>query len=511
MPPAVLMQGITKIFEGEQTVIANNKVDLLVDQGTIHAIVGENGAGKSTLMNILYGLLKPESGRIEVNGKEVTITSPRKAIDLGIGMVHQHFTLVPSFTIAQNVILGYEPKRIGLVNEKSARESVHKLSKTFGLNADPDWPVQNTSVGIQQRAEILKVLYRGARILILDEPTAVLTPQETRELFTAMRNLVNQGATLLFITHKLREVLEISDKVTVMRDGKVVGNLITADTSEKELAHLMVGRELELKFPPRPETNPEVILEVQDLHCEDDRGLPSVRGVSFQIHRGEIVGIAGVARNGQEELAEAIMGDRPITKGKIVFKDKEITSAHTRTIKEMGCGHIPDDRYKEGCAKEASVRENLIMGSHYRKPLAGSFWLYWKEVVKFTDSLINSYDVRTSDPDLPIIALSGGNVQKAIVAREMSMAKDLLIAEQPSRGIDIGATNYVHHQIVKMRDQGGAVLLISMELSEVLLLSTRILVMFEGKLVGERKPEDTSEEELGLLMAGITKLSGEVM
>ncbi len=499
------MQGITKKFEGERTVIANNNVDLLVEQGSIHAIVGENGAGKSTLMNVLYGLLKPDSGRIEINGKEVTIASPRKAIDLGIGMVHQHFMLVPSLTIAENVILGYEPHKFGLVDEKSAKASVSDLSKTYGLNVDPIWRVQNTSVGIQQRAEILKVLYRGARILILDEPTAVLTPQETRELFAAMRNLVNQGATILFITHKLHEVLEISDHVTVMRDGKVVGDLKTSDTSEKELAQLMVGRELEMKFPPRPVTDDQVVLDIQDLHCDDDRGLPAVRGVSLQIHKGEVVGIAGVARNGQEELAEAIMGDRPITQGKIFFGEKEITSSHTRTIKEMGCGHIPDDRYKEGCAKEASVRENLIMGTHYKKPLAGAFWISWKEVIKFTDSLIDSYDVRTVDPDLPIISLSGGNVQKAIVAREMSMAKDLLIAEQPSRGIDIGATNYIHHQILQMRDKGGAVLLISMELSEILLLSTRILVMYEGKVVGERKPEDTSEEELGLMMAGITK------
>lgn len=505
MPTAVAMHEITKIFEGERTVVANNKVDLFVEQGEIHAIVGENGAGKTTLVNVLYGMLKPDSGRIEINGREVTIGNPRNAIDLSIGMVHQHFMLVPSFTIADNIILGHEPKRFGLVDVKKSKKIVHDFAKMYGLNVDPDWQVQNSSVGVQQRTEILKVLYRGAKILILDEPTAVLTPQETRELFNAMRSLVKQGATILFITHKLREVLEVSDHVTVMRDGKIVGNLKTVDTSEKELANLMVGRELGQKFPARPHTNGDIVLDVQDICCEDDRGLRAVREVSFKVCKGEVVGIAGVARNGQEELAEAIMGDRKITNGRVLFKGEDITNAGTRVIKEMGCGHIPDDRYREGCAKDASVRENLVMGSHYREPLAGLFWLKPKVISRFTDQLINSYDVRTSDPELPIISLSGGNVQKAIVAREMSLAHDLLIAEQPSRGIDIGATSYVHQEIIRMRDRGGGVLLISMELTEILLLSSRILVIYEGQIIGERRPEETNEEELGLMMAGIAK------
>jgi general nucleoside transport system ATP-binding protein len=505
LPAAVVLKNITKIFEGgERTIVANKNVSLSVNKGEIHAIIGENGAGKTTLMNILYGMLKPDSGTIEVNGREVLISNPRKAIDLGIGMVHQHFKLVPSLTIAENVVLGYEPKKFGFFNNEKANLAVQELAKLYGLGVDPQWRIQNTPVGIQQRAEILKVLWRGARILILDEPTAVLTPQETRELFSAMRNLVDQGATILFITHKLREVLEISDNVTVIRGGMVVGNLKTSETSEKELARLMVGRQFDFEMPTHPTPKSEVVLAVENLYCEDSRGLLAVKGISFEIHKGEVLGIAGVAHNGQEELAEALIGIRQVTSGKVCFKGENVTNLSPRSIKEMGCGHIPDDRYAEGCAKAASIRENMVMGVYYKPPLAGSFWLRPKEVKKFTDKLIHAYDVRTSDPELPIISLSGGNVQKAIVAREMFLAKDLLIAEQPSRGIDIGATSYIHQEILKLRDKGCGILLISMELSEVLQLSTRILVICEGKVIGERRPEETSEEELGLLMAGIS-------
>jgi ABC-type uncharacterized transport system ATPase subunit len=506
LSPAVSMRNISKTFHGgERPVAANNQVDLTVEKGEIHAIVGENGAGKTTLMNILYGLVKPDEGEIEIDGRRVDITGPKIAIQNGIGMVHQHFMLVPSLTIAENIVLGMEPSRAGVVDTKAAQAAVVKLASTYGLKVDPNWRVRDCSVGIQQRTEILKVLYRGARLLILDEPTAVLTPQEIHELFAAMRHLTEQGTTILFITHKLREVLEVSNNVTVMRDGRVVGRLPTAEASENQLARLMVGRELLMDVHARPRGNGTVVLDVQNLMVEDDLGLPAVRGVSFQVRSGEIVGVAGVARNGQEILAEALMGQRPVASGKVYLSGQDITGWETRRIREGGCGHVPDDRYGEGCAKQASIINNLLMGWHYRPPLAGSFWINQAKADAFAKQLIEQYDVRTSDPSLPIISLSGGNVQKAIVAREMSLAKNLMIAEQPSRGIDVGATEYIYQQIGQLRDKGAGVLLFSNELSEVLQLSTRILVMYEGRIVGERRPDETSEEDLGLLMAGITR------
>jgi len=500
----VILENISKTFRsGEQVVVANNHVNLEVEEGKIHAIVGENGAGKTTLMNILYGLEKPDSGRIEVRGHEEIILNPRKAISLGIGMVHQHFMLVPELTIAENIVLGDEPQRNGFFNPKKAISEVEEMVKRYRLFVDPKAEIRNVPVGIQQRTEILKVLYRGANILILDEPTAVLTPQETKELFIAIKKLVNVGTTILFITHKLREVMEISDKITVMRNGEVVGNLITKNTSESELANLMVGYQLEIRRTKKPTVNQDVILNVNRIKCLNSRGLLAVNDISFELCKGEILGIAGISNNGQEELAEALMGLRKIISGSIEFKGKDITNNNTRSIKEMGCGHIPDDRYAEGCALQATIRENLISENYYKNPLSGKFWMNKPQIIKFTNNLIHTYDVRTLDPDISMASLSGGNIQKAIVAKEMTIAKDLLIAEQPSRGIDIGATTNIHQEIMNMRNRGCGILLISTELSEILFLSTRILVIFEGKIVGECKPDETTEEELGLLMAGV--------
>ena len=504
MTPVVAMRNITKEFSaGGRTVVANDGVDLTVKKGEIHAVVGENGAGKTTLMNVLYGMFSPDEGHIEINGERVMFDNPRDAIAHRIGMVHQHFMLVPSLSVLRNVVLGYEPTNAGVIDEEAAERSIRQLSDEYGLDIEPEWVISDLSVGVQQRCEILKVLYRGAEILILDEPTAVLTPQETRDLFRAMRSLVDRGATILFITHKLREVIEATDVVTVMRDGHVVGTMETKDTSEQEIARLMVGRELNIEVPEHKEETLETVFEVQDLNCLDDRGLHAVRGVSFRVGAGEIVGIAGVARNGQEELAEALIGAREIESGRVLLDGQDISGLEPRSIKELGVGHIPDDRYEEGCAKEASTWKNIIMAKHYRPPLAGKLWIDVNKARDYSMDLINRYDVRTSDQNLPIGSLSGGNIQKAIVAREMSLAQKLLIAEQPSRGIDIGASNYIHRQLVKMRDKGLGILLISMDLQEILLLSSRILVMYEGKIQGECHPAETSEEELGLLMAGV--------
>jgi simple sugar transport system ATP-binding protein len=457
-------------------------------------------------MNVLYGLQPPDEGQILLHGKPVSITSPKVAIDLGIGMIHQHFMLVPSFTVGENIVLGREPTRAALLDQKAIRAHVKSISEELKLDVDPDALISDTSVGIQQRVEIIKALYRGAKILILDEPTAVLTPQETDVLFAALKKLCMSGSTVIMITHKLPEVMVTADRVTVMRDGKVVGRFERHELSERKLAEAMTGRDLSGARLPRASLDNErhLVLDVADLHCSDDRGLPAARGVSFQLYGGEILAIAGVAHNGQEELAEAIAGQRQVTAGKVVFQGVEITNLPVRKIRSFGIGHIADDRYGEGCARQASVTKNMIMAAHNCPPLGNWFSINMKAVRSWTDEQIKKYDIRLDHPDVPIMSLSGGNVQKAIVAREISMTTRCLIAEQPSRGIDIGATEFIYNRIREMRDAGVGVLLISMDLAEVMRLADRILVIFNGRIAGERRPEDTSQRDLGLLMAGVT-------
>lgn len=488
-----------------RTVIANNKVNLVVEQGEFHVIVGENGAGKSTLMNVLYGLLQPEEGEIKLFGNKVHITSPRTAIDLGIGMIHQHFMLVPSFTAGENIVLGNEPTKVSLLDYAKIRDRVRKLSDELGLDVNPDVCISDTSVGVQQRVEILKALYRGARILILDEPTAVLTPQEIDTLFVALKKLCANGVTIIMITHKLPEVMSVANQVTVMRDGAVVGCYKRDELNEHLLAEKMTGRPWSQDRLTRAPalTDPKVVLEVSHLKCAGDHGLPAVHDVSFQMREGEILAIAGVAHNGQEELAEAIMGQRPISAGEVKFMGRNITNLSVKEIRNMGLGHIPDDRYGSGCARQASVKQNMIMSAHDHPPLGNNLFIKMREVNSWTGKLIQEYDIKLDHPDIPIMSLSGGNVQKAIVAREISTATTCMIAEQPSRGIDIGAAEAIYKRIRDLRDQGYAILLISMDLTEILRLSDRILVIFNGKIVGERDPENTSPKDLGLLMAGI--------
>ncbi|NMB87968.1 MAG: ABC transporter ATP-binding protein [Chloroflexi bacterium] len=506
-PPAVEMRQITKTFPGlYRSVVANKDVDLRVEQGEFHVIVGENGAGKTTLMNLLYGLLHPDQGEILLFGQRANITSPKAAIDLGVGMIHQHFMLVPSFTVGENIVLGSEPTRATLVDYASVRRRIRQLSEELKLEVDPDARIDTTTVGVQQRVEILKALYRGARILILDEPTAVLTPQESETLFVALKRLCANGSTVIMITHKMAEVMAAADRVTVMRDGSVVGCFERHELDENVLAEKMTGRAWNQVRLPRQAAPPDppTVLQVEHLACMDDRGLPAVHDVSFELHAGEILAIAGVAHNGQEELAEAIMGQRTVTAGQVHFAGQEVTHQPVSKIRSLGLGHIPDDRYGEGCARQASVARNMIMAAHNHPPLGNAVWIKVRQAGQWVRQQIRDYEVKVDHPDMPILSLSGGNVQKAIVAREIAMATHCLIAEQPSRGIDIGAAESIYTRLRDLRDQGVAVLLISMDLTEVLRLSDRILVIFNGRIVGERSPEHITQGDLGLLMAGVS-------
>lgn len=497
---AIEMRGITKRFP---RVVANDNVDFKVYSGEIHALVGENGAGKSTLMKILYGLYQKDEGQIFIRGREMGIFSPSVAISQGIGMVHQHFMLIPPLTVAENVVLGQEPRKGKVFNDrKKAEKEVRHLSLKYGLRVDPQAKVQDLSVGLEQRVEIIKVLYRGAEILILDEPTAVLTPQEVEELFTIMRSLKEEGKTIIFITHKLKEVMETSDRVTVMRGGKAVGVVETRKTSKEKLAKMMVGREVLLKVEKKPPQLRGVVLEAKDLEAVNDRGLPALRGVSFKIRAGEILGIAGVEGNGQTELVEVLTGLRRLIRGKVTLWDRDTTNASPRKILESRVAHIPEDRHKRGLILDYSIENNLILGNHYRPPIARGARLNFKRISENASELIKRFDIRPADKELPVSSLSGGNQQKAIVARELSRQPQLLIASQPTRGVDIGAIEFIHRKILEERDKGKAVLLVSAELSEVMSLSDRILVIYEGKIVGAVDPKKTNETELGLMMAG---------
>ena len=509
IPPAVEMRAITKTWPG---VVANDHINLAVRKGEIHALVGENGAGKTTLMNILYGLIRPDSGEILINGQHAHISGPRDAIRLGIGMVHQHFMLIPPLTVAENIVLGHEPGNAGSVYEdKKARQAILELSTQYGLPIDPDIRVEKLSVGLQQRVEILKVLYRAADILILDEPTGVLTPQETFELFAVLRGLVRKGKTIIFITHKLREVLELSDNITVLRRGKNAGTLVTKETNQAEIARMMVGREVLLRVNKTPAHPGPTVLHVEDLHAQSDRDLQVLNGISFDVHAGEILGIAGVEGNGQTELVEVLTGMRHVTSGKITLtqisdgmpgKTSDVTMMNAREERRIGLAHIPEDRRGSGLVLTDSIEDNLILGrQRWPQFSRGGFILLLRNIVAWAKKLIKEFDVRTPSIEAPARSLSGGNQQKIIIAREFSSNPMALIAAQPTRGVDIGAIEFIHRRLIEQRDAGKAVLLISAELDEIRSLSDRIAVMYEGKIV-DIVGDDATEEQLGILMTG---------
>jgi len=499
---ALEMKDITKRFP---LVVANDKVSFTVYKGEIHALVGENGAGKSTLMSILYGLYQADSGQIFINGKKVNIANPNVAINLKIGMVHQHFMLVPPLTVAENIILGLEPKKNNIfIDMEKAIKRVEELSESMGFKIDPKAKIENISVGIQQRVEIIKVLYRGAEILVMDEPTAVLTPQEVEELFEILRSLKKQGKTIIFITHKLNEVKDLSDRVTVMRRGKVVGVKNTKDTNQEEIASMMVGRKVIFEIEKKPLNLGKTALKVEKLEALSIKGLPAVKNISFEIKEGEILGFAGVEGNGQTELVEVISGLRLATGGKIKLYDKDITNYSPRSIREDKIAHIPEDRRQRGIISNYTVAENLILGSNHRPPFNEGLTLNFSAINNHADKLIKDFDIRPSDRDNLLKSLSGGNQQKVIVARELFGEPRLLIAAQPTRGLDVGSTEFVHQQILNERDKGKAILLISADLEEILSLSDRIAVIYEGKIVDVLDPKKTDEKEIGLLMTGST-------
>jgi len=505
-------ENIVKIYPNG--VLANNGVNLSVEQGEIHALVGENGAGKSTLMKILYGLETPTSGTIRLRGNPVHIPNPQVAIDHGIGMVHQNFMLVNSFSIAENIVLGSESTRARglLLDRQQAIRDTEALSAQYGLTVDPLARVDTVPVGMRQRVEILKALYRGAEILILDEPTAVLTPRETKDLFAAIHNLVAEGKTVIFITHKLREVMEISDRVTVMRDAQHVGTVVTAETSEAELARMMVGREVFMVVDKPPVQRGAPVLEVRNLTYVAETGRTLLHNATFNVYESEILGIAGVEGNGQTELVEVLTGLRPATSGTATIEGQPVLDAGPRKVREARCAHIPEDRLTNGVAVTASIEDNLIVDRYYREPYTRSGLLDLQQVRASADALIRQFNILTPSALVPVGSLSGGNMQKVVLARELSSNPRLLIAAQPTRGVDIGAIEYIHQQLVDQRSNGLAILLVSADLQEVMKLSDRIMVMYNGEIVAifENGP-DVTEERLGLYMLGAERQPPEEM
>jgi len=492
------IRNITKTFG---SVLANKDVSISVKKGTIHAIVGENGAGKSTAMKIVYGFYSPDGGEILLDGKPVTIRNPHDAIALGIGMVHQHFLLVDTMTVAENIILGAETGSAVNLDLDEANMRIRKLSEELRLDIDPTAVIEDLSVGQQQKVELLKALYRNADLLILDEPTAVLTPQEVNEFFAILRRMKGQGKTIIIITHKLDEVLAISDEVTVMRDGKTVGNVKTSDTDAQQLARLIVGRDVLLRVQ-KPDANPgETLLEVKSLTIKGRHGI-AVDNVSFQVREGEIVGIAGIEGNGQTELIEAIAGLVTPGSGAILIDGKDVTRSGARKLKELRVAHIPEDRHKRGLLLNSNLKENSILGVHYRPPVAVSGFLNDRSIEKRVANILEEFDVRPPRPELAARSLSGGNQQKLIIGREFELDPKLLLVSQPTRGVDIGAIEFIHRAIIELRDKGRAILLVSAELEEVTALADRLLVIREGKIVGEVDPKTTTFEEIGLLMTG---------
>ena len=501
MEPIVEFSHVTMDFPG---IRANDDVTMSINRGEIFALVGENGAGKSTLMNILYGILTPSAGEVSIKGKKVTAFSPKNAIARGVGMVHQHFMLVPSFTVAQNIVLSKEPRKAGLFyDEQAAEDAVRKLTEEYGLHVNPSDVIREISVGLQQRVEILKTLYRGADILILDEPTAVLTPQETDELFAVLRKVVKEkGMTVIIITHKLYEVMAISDRVGIMRQGKLIGLEETKNVSERILASMMVGREV-LQDPVEKTGEPgKVKIEVKDLWAPDNRGLPAVKGLNLQVRAGEILGIAAIEGNGQSELLEAITGMREYA-GKIYINGKDIVGLSPGEIRQLGLAHVPEDRLATGVDKNATITDNLLVGKHKRREFA-KFGIHRKrrQIDRYAGEVYERFDIRSSGLDTEVGSLSGGNMQKVVIAREFSFEADVYVIAQPTRGVDIGAIGFIHQRILEKRESGAAILLCSADLDEVLRLSDRVITIYEGEITGEFDRDHLNKEEIGYYMTG---------
>ncbi|HET5964049.1 TPA: ABC transporter ATP-binding protein [Streptococcus pneumoniae] len=493
------MRDITKVFGG---FVANDKINLHLRKGEIHALLGENGAGKSTLMNMLAGLLEPTSGEIAVNGQVVNLDSPSKAASLGIGMVHQHFMLVEAFTVAENIILGSELTKNGVLDIAGASKEIKALSERYGLAVDPSAKVADISVGAQQRVEILKTLYRGADILIFDEPTAVLTPSEIDELMAIMKNLVKEGKSIILITHKLDEIRAVSDRVTVIRRGKSIETVEIAGATNADLAEMMVGRSVSFKTEKQASKPKEVVLSIKDLVVNENRGVPAVKNLSLDVRAGEIVGIAGIDGNGQSELIQAITGLRKVESGSIELKGDSIVGLHPRQITELSVGHVPEDRHRDGLILEMMISENIALQTYYKEPHSKNGILNYSNITSYAKKLMEEFDVRAASELVPAAALSGGNQQKAIIAREIDRDPDLLIVSQPTRGLDVGAIEYIHKRLIEERDNGKAVLVVSFELDEILNVSDRIAVIHDGKIQGIVSPETTNKQELGVLTAG---------
>ncbi|MFZ3576664.1 ABC transporter ATP-binding protein [Virgibacillus sp. DJP39] len=499
MEYVIEMLNIRKEFPG---IVANDNITVQLKKGEIHALLGENGAGKSTLMNVLFGLYQPEKGEIRYNGEKVSITDPNVATKLGIGMVHQHFMLVENYSVTENIILGNEPTKNGRINIKKAEKEIQELSDRYGLKVDPSAKIRDITVGMQQRVEILKTLYRGANVLIFDEPTAVLTPLEISELIQIMNSLIREGKSIILITHKLKEIMQVCDRCTVIRKGKGIKTVNVSETNVTELASLMVGREVSFKTEKKPAKPTDVVLEINNLNVKDSRNVNLVKNLNLEVRAGEIVGIAGVDGNGQTELIEAITGLTKSQSGAITINGKNITNFKPRKVIESGVGHIPQDRHKYGLVLDFPVAENMVLQTYYQKPYSKNNILSFKDIYDKAQELVEEYDVRTPSIHTKARALSGGNQQKAIISREIDRSPDLLIAAQPTRGLDVGAIEFIHSKLVQERDKGKAILLVSFELDEVLDVSDRIAVMFDGQIVANVSPEETNEQELGLLMAG---------
>jgi general nucleoside transport system ATP-binding protein len=496
----VEMRGITKTFG---PVVANDHIDLTVHAGEIHALLGENGAGKTTLMKALYGLLQPDEGEIYVKGRRVAMDNPNVAIAHGIGMVHQHFMLVQPFTVAENIVLGRETVRgPGLLDRKKAVADVQELSKRYGLLVDPNREIRDITVGMQQRVEILKALYRGAEILILDEPTAVLTPQEIEELGEIMESLTQERKTVIMITHKLKEIKMMADNCTIIRRGKHIDTVRVSETTESELASKMVGREIEFRVQKERQEPGEVALSIQDLVVKDSRGIEAVRGFTLDVRKGEILALAGIDGNGQSELIEALNGIRRVESGRFLVSGKEVQNRTPREIFEAGMASIPEDRRRRGLVLDYTVAENMVLELYGKEPFSIRGVLNRQEIRAYAQRLIESFDIRPTDENYLVRELSGGNQQKVIIAREVSNDPEVLVASQPTRGLDVGAIEYVHRALVEQRDRGRAVLLVSLDLDEVLNVADRIAVIYEGRMVGLAAAHETDEHELGLMMAG---------
>ncbi len=509
--PVLEVRGITKRFPGG--VVANDHIDLKLYKGRVLGLLGENGAGKSTLMNLIYGLYEPDEGQILINGTPVTINGPTDAIRQGIGMVHQHFQLVDVLTVTENVMLGNESVRAGgFLDMAAAKKRIREISADYGLEVNPDAVIQDLPVGIQQRVEIIKALYRDADILILDEPTAVLTPQETEGLFRIIRTLLDRGVSIIFINHKLKEVLEICDDITVLRGGKVAGHADPATSTEETLAELMVGREVVLQIEKERAYGEDVVVRIEDLRVLDERELPAVDGVTLDIRAGEILGVAGVQGNGQTELVEALTGLRRAESGSINFLGEDVTNVSPRQITRMGSGHVPEDRQRMGMVMPFPVMYNMVLNSYFNTPYSTGILVNDEKIAANAEELVERFDVRPRHIFAPIRGLSGGNQQKVIIAREFSRPVKLLIAAQPTRGLDVGSIEFIHQQIVRMRDEGTAVLLVSSELDEVLSLSDRVAVMFDGKIVDVLPIEEADRNTVGLMMAGspVPKKKGKI-